>query len=52
MNNKLREHSLLFLTGQAEVKASQVQNYIKKVERHLELSDMIMGRVSQKEALI
>jgi len=43
---------LLFLTGWAEVKVRPVQNYIKNVERHLELSDMIMGRVSQKEALI
>jgi hypothetical protein len=52
MKNNIREYSLLFLTGKAELRVRQVQKYIKKVERHLELSDMIMGRVSQKEALM
>jgi hypothetical protein len=51
MKNKIREYSSLFLMGKAEVRAGQVQNYIKTVERHLEFSDVIMGRVSQKEAM-
>jgi len=38
---------LLFLTGWAEVKVRQVQNYIKMVERHRKLSDMIMGSFTE-----